>query len=133
MAVMLDSCVYLDIFTHDKQWYAWSSNALSSAANKGSIVINPIIYAEISVCFERIEELEQVLPSDVFDYRPISREVAFLAGKVFLKYRTRGDAKSLPPPDFFIGAHAAIENLTLITRDAKRFKTYFPGLNMLSP
>lgn len=133
MTVMLDSCVYLDIFTRDKHWYAWSSKALSSAANQGSIVINPIIYAEISIRFERIEELEQVLPPDVFDYRPIPREAAFLAGKSFLKYRTRGGAKSLPLPDFFIGAHAAIENLTLITRDAKRFKTYFPFLNILSP
>ncbi|HOH30703.1 MAG TPA: DNA-binding protein, partial [Candidatus Hydrogenedentes bacterium] len=75
MPVMLDSCVYLDIFTRDKHWYAWSSEVLSSAANKGTIVINPIIYAEISIRFERIEELEQVLPPDVFDYRPISREV----------------------------------------------------------
>jgi len=133
MPVMLDSCVYLDIFTRDKHWYAWSSEALSSAANKGTIVINPIIYAEISIRFERIEELEQVLPPDVFDYRPISREAAFLAGKIFLKYRTRGGAKIFPLPDFFIGAHAAIENLLLITRDAKRFKTYFPCLNILSP
>ncbi|OQC06082.1 MAG: hypothetical protein BWX80_01745 [Candidatus Hydrogenedentes bacterium ADurb.Bin101] len=133
MPVMLDSCVYLDIFTRDKHWYAWSSEVLSSAANKGTIVINPIIYAEISIRFERIEELEQVLPPDVFDYRPISREVAFLAGKIFLKYRARGGAKIFPLPDFFIGAHAAIENLLLITRDAKRFKTYFPCLNILSP
>jgi len=133
MTVMLDACVYLDIFTRDKQWYAWSSKALSSAANKGIIVINPIIYAEISIRFEGIEELEQLLLPDVFDYRPIPREAAFLAGKVFLKYRAREGAKSFPLPDFFIGAHAAIENLTLITRDAKRFKTYFPCLNILSP
>ena len=130
---MLDSCVYLDIFTRDKSWYAWSAKALATAANKGSIVINPIIYAEISIRFERIEELEHVLPPDVFEYRSLPREAAFLAGKIFLKYRARGGAKSLPLPDFFIGAHAAIENLTLITRDAKRFKTYFPTLNILSP
>ena len=133
MTVMLDSCVYLDIFTRDKRWFAWSAKALSNAANRGNIVINPIIYAEISIRFERIEELEQVLPPDVFDYRPIPREAAFLAGKIFLQYRARSGAKPLPLPDFFIGAHAAIENLTLITRDVKRFKTYFPSLNILSP
>ena len=133
MSVMVDSCVYLDIFTRDSRWFGWSSQALANAANAGMIVLNPVIYAEISIRFRRIEELEAFLSLDVFEYRAIPREAAFLAGKCFLEYRRRGGRKSLPLPDFFIGAHAAIENLTLVTRDVKRFRDCFPGLRLISP
>ena len=133
MSVMVDSCVYLDIFTKDSRWFEWSSRALANAANAGMIVLNPVIYAEISIRFRRIEELEAFLSLDVFEYRAIPREAAFLAGKCFLEYRRRGGRKSLPLPDFFIGAHAAIENLTLVTRDVKRFRDCFPGLRLISP
>jgi predicted nucleic acid-binding protein len=133
MAVMVDSCVFLDIFTRDARWFDWSSHALADAANEGVIVINPVIYAEISIRFKRIEELETLLPSDVFEYRAIPREAAFLAGKCFLEYRKRGGQKTLPLPDFFIGAHAIIQELDLVTRDTKRFREYFPGLKLICP
>lgn len=133
MSVMVDSCVYLDVFTKDSRWFEWSSMALADAADAGAIVLSPVIYAEISIRFERIEELDAFLSLDVFEYRAIPREAAFLAGKCFLEYRRRGGRKSLPLPDFFIGAHAAVENLTLVTRDVKRFRDCFPGLRLISP
>lgn len=133
MPVMVDTCVFLDIFTQDAKWYAWSSEALAEAANRGTIVINPVIYAEISIRFKRIEELEALLSSDVFDHQPIPREAAFLAGKSFLKYRHRGGPKSTPLPDFLIGAHAAVAGLELITRDTRRFREYFPALRLICP
>ncbi|MBX7255402.1 MAG: type II toxin-antitoxin system VapC family toxin [Candidatus Hydrogenedentes bacterium] len=133
MPFMLDSCVYLDVFTRDSKWFSWSSRALSSAADVGAIILNPVIYAEISVRFERIEELEEVLPSGVFEYRAIPREAAFLAAKCFARYRRRGGSKLHPLPDFFIGAHAAVENHTLVTRDPLRFSRYFPSVKLVKP
>ena len=133
MAVMVDSCVLLDIFTEDPRWLAWSGGALADAADRGEIILNPVIYAEVSIGFERIEELESLLPPDVFACQPIPREAAFLAGKCFLKYRRRGGTRTAPLPDFFIGAHALVSGLPLITRDAKRFKDFFPTLNLIAP
>lgn len=133
MPVMVDSCVFLDIFTRDAHWFDWSSEAVVEAANNGSIVLNTVIYSEISIRFERIEDLETLLPADVFEYHPIPREAAFLAGKCFLGYRRRGGQKALPLPDFFIGAHASIAGLDLVTRDVKRFREYFPGLKLICP
>jgi predicted nucleic acid-binding protein len=133
MGAMVDSCVLLDIFTEDTRWLDWSTGALADAANRGDIILNPVIYAEVSVSFERIEELEAVLPGEVFTCRAIPREAAFLAGKCFLKYRRRGGLRTAPLPDFFIGAHALVAGLALITRDAKRFKDYFPTLNLIAP
>ena len=133
MDVMVDSCVFLDVFTEDPRWFGWSSSALARAADEGVIVLNPVIYGEISIRFDRIETLESLLPSDVFEYRTIPREAAFLGGKCFLKYRRRGGNRLQPLPDFFIGAHAAVERLPLITRDAKRFREYFPGLELVCP
>jgi predicted nucleic acid-binding protein len=133
MGAMVDSCVLLDIFTEDTRWLAWSSGALADAADRDTIILNPVIYAEVSVGFERIEELEAVLPADVFACQAIPREAAFLAGKCFLKYRRRGGARTAPLPDFFIGAHALVAGLPLITRDAKRFEDYFPTLNLIAP
>lgn len=133
MPAMVDSCVFLDIFTQDAKWYAWSSNALAEAANCGTIIINPIIYEEISIRFEQIEELEALLSPDVFEYRAIPREAAFLAGKSFMNYRRRGGQKTHPLPDFFIGAHAAIDRLVLITRDVRRYREYYPSLHLICP
>lgn len=133
MAVMVDSCVLLDVITDEPRWSEWSSFALAQQANRGTLVINPVIYSEVSVRFERIEQLEPFLTPDIFEYRPIPREAAFLAGKCFLRYRRRGGEKTLPLPDFLIGAHAAVEKLPLVTRDAQRFRTYFPGLSLICP
>jgi predicted nucleic acid-binding protein len=133
MAVLLDTCVLLDVFTEDPRWFDWSAGTLADWSDRGSLVINPVIYAEVSVRFERIEALEQALSADVFEYRPIPREAAFLAGKCFLQYRRRGGRKAMPLPDFFIGAHAAVERLPLVTRDAQRFADYFPSVELVTP
>ena len=133
MAVFVDSCVLLDVFTEDPTWFEWSAAALEKAADEGPLVINAVVYAEISVRFARIEELELALVSNGFDHRPIPREAAFLAGKIFLQYRRAGGRKVAPLPDFFIGAHAAVEHLPLLTRDVRRFRTNFPSLHLLSP
>ena len=131
--ILIDSNMLLDIFSEDARWFAWSSGKLASCAEDSIICINPIIYSEISVGFEKIEELESVLPQAYFQYLPIPYEAAFLAGKCFLKYRQAGGLKRSPLPDFFIGAHAVIEKMTLLTRDATRYRTYFPGLKLIAP
>ncbi len=133
MPVMLDSCVYLDIFTRDPNWFDWSRHELARAADAGRIVLNPVIYAEISVRFQRIEELRALLSEDVFEYQQIPQEAAFLAAKCFMEYRKRGGRKSSPLPDFFIGAHAAVAQLPLVTRDKNRFHKYFPKLEIICP
>ncbi len=133
MAVFVDSCVLLDVFTRDPKWFEWSSSALERAADVGSLVINSIVYAEISVRFQRIEQLESVLGAGDFSVQAIPREAAFLAGKVFLRYRRSGGTKRSPLPDFLIGAHAAVERLPLLTRDEKRFRTHFPTLKLVTP
>lgn len=133
MAVFVDSCVLLDIFTEDPTWFEWSAAALEKAADEGALVINAVVYAEISVRFDRIEELDAALASNGFDLRSIPREAAFLAGKIFLQYRRAGGRKAAPLPDFLIGAHAAVERLPLLTRDQRRFRTNFPTLHLISP
>lgn len=133
MATFIDSCVLLDVFTADPKWGDWSAKALEEAAEAGPLVINPVVYAEISVRFERIEELDEALAGDAFEHHPIPREAAFLAGKVFLRYRRAGGHKVAPLPDFLIGAHAAVERLPLLTRDARRFRTNFPTLRLITP
>lgn len=106
---------------------------LSRCADSGMLVINPIIYAEVSVGFKRIEELDEVLPPDSFRRDPLPWEVGFLAGKCFLEYRRRGGSRRSPLPDFYIGAHAAVTGMPLLTRDARRYRPYFPHLNLLAP
>jgi len=132
-ATMIDTCVLLDVVTEDPGWCDWSSRVLAEAAERGTLVINAVIFSELSVGFERIETMQSILDPRVFDYRPIPREAAFLAGKAFARYRTRGGRKSLPLPDFFIGAHASVEQLPLITRDPRRFRRYFPKLRIVAP
>ena len=130
---LVDSNILLDIFTEDKKWYSWSSGQLEKYAEQGELCINPIIYAEISIGFDRIEDLEGVLQKDYFSYLDLPYEAAFLAGKCFLKYRRAGGIKHTPLPGFFIGAHAAVEGMPLLSRDKKRYKTYFPGLQVIAP
>ena len=130
---LVDSNVILDVLTEDARWYAWSSNALAQCANEGALYINPIIYAEISIGVATIEEMEEVLPSESFPRLPIPLEAAFLAGKAFLRYRKRKGTKITPLPDFFIGAHAAVAGLRLLTRDTRRYRTYFPSVRVIAP
>ncbi len=133
MTTLVDSNVLLDIATEDRTWYEWSAHALASAADQGPLVINAIIYAEVSIGFAAIEELDDALPPDVFAREPLPYEAGFLAGKAFVAYRRRGGARSVPLPDFYIGAHAAINSHRLLTRDAQRYRTYFPTVRLLTP
>ena len=132
-ATLVDSNVLLDVLTQDDEWLDWSAAALARAANDAALVINPIVYAEVAARFERIEDLEAALPQAYYERRPLPWEAAFLAGRCFVKYRRRGGARRSPMPDFYIGAHAAIEGLTLLTRDPRRYRTYFPALRLLAP
>lgn len=131
--VLIDSNILLDIFTEDEIWFDWSANKLSEIANEALLYINPIIYAEISVRFETIEELEQAIPNEIFRRQALPWEAGFLAGKCFLKYRKRGGVRNSPLPDFYIGAHAAIKKMRLLTRDKNRYSTYFPKLEIIAP
>ncbi len=133
MDILVDSNVILDIVTEDKKWFPWSSQTLAKYAETHTLVINPIIYAEVSVGFDRIEDVEEVLPSAFFRRDPIPWEAAFLAAKCFLAYRRRRGKKSSPLPDFFIGAHAAVLGIPLLTRDIARYRTYFPKLKIITP
>lgn len=133
MPVLIDSNVMLDIFTRNKEWFAWSSETLEYYAERELLYINPIIYSEISVSFARIEELEDALPGDYIYRENLPYEAAFLAGKCFLKYRKAGGMKHAPLPDFYIGAHAAVREWSILTRDKGRYKTYFPTLNVITP
>ena len=130
---MVDSNVILDIATADPRWAKWSETALARAADESMLVINPLIYAEVSIGFQTIEEVEAALPLDLFRRDALPYEAAFLAGKCFVTYRRRGGAKGHPLPDFYIGAHAAVAGFRLLTRDAGRFRTYFPRLNLIAP
>ena len=132
-AVLVDANVLLDVMTEDEHWFGWSSQALETAADRYRLVLNPIIYAEVSIRYSFIEELEAVLPKGMFDREPIPYEAAFLAGKSFLAYRRRGGTKRSPLPDFFIGAHAAVAGYELLTRDGARYRTYFPKLSLITP
>lgn len=133
MAVLVDSNVLLDVMTEDPAWFAWSSGALAEAADGARLVINPVIYAEVSVRYSRIEELDAALPRSLFDREALPYEAAFLAGKCFFAYRRRGGEKRSPLPDFLIGAHAAVAGYTLLTRDAARYRSYFPKLALITP
>lgn len=130
---LVDANVILDLVTEDDIWVEWSEQALASAAEAGPLYINPIIYAEVSVGFTTIEQLEDTLPESDFRRLQLPWEAAFLAGKVFLKHRRSGGAKRSPLPDFYIGAHAVVAEMSLVTRDVGRYRTYFPGLHLISP
>lgn len=127
----MDANVLLDVLTDDPDWYEWSAAQLDGCADGAELCINPIIYAEVSVGFERIEELDAALPADAFTRLELPWEAGFLAGKVFLQYRRAKGARSSPLPDFYIGAHAAIDDMALLTRDAKRYRTYYSRLEII--
>jgi predicted nucleic acid-binding protein len=131
--LLVDSNVLLDVATRDPTWFEWSSRAIANAAEEAPLAINSLIYAEISVGFRRIEDLEQAIPSTLFRRAELPYEAAFLAGKAFLSYRRRGGARTTPLPDFYIGAHAAVAGFRLLTRDASRYRRYFPSLEIMAP
>jgi len=131
--VLVDSSVILDVFLDDPEWGEWSEGVLSNLSEAHSLCINPIIYTEISIGFERIEELEKAVTECGLKMVTIPKEALFLAGKVYLRYRKGKGTKVAPLPDFFIGAHAAVEGLELVTRDVRRVRTYFPSVKIISP
>jgi predicted nucleic acid-binding protein len=133
MDVLVDSNVILDILTEDKEWFSWSSETMATYAETHTFVINPLIYVEVSIRFDRIEDLEEALPPASFRRDPLPWEAAFLAGKCFMAYRRRGGEKRSTLPDFFIGAHAAVAQIPLLTRDVSRYRTYFPKLKLIAP
>lgn len=130
--IIVDSNIILDIVTKDPDWYDWSASQLETLAEDHKLLINDIIYSEISIGFEYIEELEDIF-ADNFIIQPIPKEALFLAGKIFIKYKNAGGTKTSTLPDFFIGSHAAILNIPLLTRDKKRYKNYFPKLEIIAP
>jgi predicted nucleic acid-binding protein len=130
---LVDTNVLLDLATDDPVWADWSVRQLDAAAVKGPLVINDVVYAELSVGFERIEELDNLLDEAGVTLEEIPREALFLAGKAFRRYRAAGGTRMGVLPDFFIGAHAVVLGLPLLTRDAKRYRTYFPSVIMVTP
>lgn len=131
--ILVDSNILLDILTVDPNWYNWSASQLSTLAESHELVINDIIYTEISIGFDKIEDLENILSDDFFKIIPIPREALFLAGKAFLQYKANKGNKNSVLPDLFIGAHASILEIPLLTRDISRYKTYFPKIQLITP
>jgi predicted nucleic acid-binding protein len=132
-AVLVDSNVILDIATMDAVWSEWSEQMVRQLADEAILVINPLIYAEVSVRYETVEELETVVPADLFRRDILPYEAALLAGKSFRSYRSRGGVRRSPLPDFYIGAHAAVCGYRLLTRDARRYGSYFPTVDLIAP
>jgi predicted nucleic acid-binding protein len=131
--VLVDSNVLLDIAYDDPSWGDWSRSALTECAEHSTLVINPIIYAEVSVGFTSIEALDASFPALLYERQPLPWRAAFLAGKCFRDYRRRGGQRTTALPDFYIGAHAAITRLALLTRDVSRYRSYFPTVEILAP
>jgi len=130
---LVDTNVLLDVFTDDPRWAAWSSGQLDIAATAGRLAINDIIYAELSVRFNLIESLDAVLEEAGITIMPMPRAALFLAGKAFQRYRAAGGVRTGVLPDFLIGAHAIVAALPLLTRDAQRYRTYFPAIELITP
>ena len=130
---LLDTNVLFDLLTEDDQWFDWSAAMISDAAEKGPLYVNPIIYAEVAAGFARIEDVDEALPSAYYRRAPLPWEAGFLAGQAFKTYRQSGGTKRSPIADFYIGAHASVAGFTLLTRDAPRYRTYFPRLTIVSP
>ncbi|TAL35727.1 MAG: PIN domain-containing protein [Spirochaetes bacterium] len=131
--VLVDSNVILDLFTNDPRWAGWSQSTLDTHARDHDLCINPVIYAEVSIGFDRIEDLENAVNGCGFRMVDIPREALFLAGKAFRKYKRRSGVKTSTLPDFFIGAHAAVTGMDLITRDGSRYGSYFPSVRIIAP
>ncbi|GIH98142.1 type II toxin-antitoxin system VapC family toxin [Planobispora takensis] len=130
---LIDTCVLLDILMDDPKWAEWSDDAVAQAREEGWVIINPIIYAEVSVGFDTVEDLDEALPVNEIERHDLPYEAGFLAGKAFAAYKQRGGRKRSPLPDFYIGAHAAARKYRLITRDTARYRTYFPTIELITP
>lgn len=131
--VLVDTNVLVDILVEDPVWFDWSASALVDAADQARLVINQIVYAELSVRFPTVEELDAALPADRYDRESLPWDAGFLAGKAYRTYRRLGGDGRSPLPDFYIGAHAAVRGYSLLTRDAARYRSYFPRLRIIAP
>ena len=130
---LVDSCILIDVLADDPRWADWSLEQLERAGQQAPLVINPLILAEVSPRFERVADLEAALAGLPLVRQPLPWDAAFLAGQAFKVYRLGRGAKTSPMPDFYIGAHALVENLQLLTRDAPRYRSYFPRLRIIAP
>jgi predicted nucleic acid-binding protein len=130
---LVDTNILLDLVTDNARWAGWSQRQLEAAAVRGPVLINDVVYAEFSVGFQRVEEVNDVLATAHVEAVPIPREALFLAAKVFQRYRAGGGTRTGVLPDFFIGAHAAVMQLALLTRDIGRYRTYFPTVRLIAP
>jgi len=133
MFTLVDTNVLLDVITEDPEWSDWSAEAIERAGDESTLVINPIIYAEVSIHIRTIEEMNDIIPEEHFRRLDLPYQAAFLAGKAFLAYRRRGGSRTNPLADFYIGAHAAVAEMRLLTRDARRYRTYFPTVPLIAP
>ena len=131
--ILVDSNVIVDVLTKDLVWQAWSEAALRDVADRDDLAINPIIYAEIASGFVTMGELDRHIGPDRFRRLSLPYEAGYVAGRAFLEYRRRGGVRTSPLPDFYIGAHAAVSGLSLLTRDARRYAGYFPKVRLISP
>lgn len=131
--ILVDSCVIIDVLENDPTWADWSQRQLESVALKHSLAVNAVIYAEISVGFTRIEQVDAMLKQAQIKMEEMPRTALFLAGKAFQQYKARGGTRTNTLPDFFIGAHAAVLGIPLLTRDVRRYARYFPKLELIAP
>jgi predicted nucleic acid-binding protein len=131
--LLVDTNVLVDVLQDDPHWAEWSIGQLRAQARLHQLAINPVIYAEISLSFSTLEALDEVIDTLGLVVHDIPRPALFLAAKAFARYRQRGGSRQQVLPDFFIGAHAAVQGWPLLTRDASRFRSYFPGLVVLAP
>lgn len=131
--VLVDSNVILDVLSEDPDWFSWSSAALAAESEANGLAINPIVYAEIAPGFARAADLDLHLSDRDFKRLPLPWPAAFLAGRCHVRYRRAGGTRRSPMPDFYIGAHAAVEGMRVLTRDPTRYRTYFPQLELIAP
>ncbi len=131
--ILVDANVIIDVLTQDQVWGAWSAAALTEAADSDEIAINPIIYAEIAAGFATMAEMDRHVGAEAFRRLALPYEAGFVAGRAFVEYRRRGGVRTSPLPDFYIGAHAAVAGLKLLTRDSQRYARYFPMVSMITP
>jgi predicted nucleic acid-binding protein len=133
MVTLIDTNVLLDVLLEDEEWIDWSAARVADAAQHGRVVVNPIIYAEVSSAYDDIESLERALPAQYYVREPLPWDAAFLAGRAYVASRRRGGTRRSPLPDFYIGAHAAVAGHTLLTREPRRYQSYFPRLRIVAP
>lgn len=133
MTTLVDSNIIIDLTSEDSEWFDWSASMLGRAATEGRLVINPIVYAEVAAAFQTIEQADEAMPPHYFVREALPWAASYVAGRAFVACRKRSGKKRSPLPDFFIGAHAAVADYTLLTRDATRYRTYFPNLRIIAP